>query len=492
MVARTLAFAFAFALPLLLVRRLDQTAFGLYKQVFLFVDTAIMILPLGFSMSAFYFLPREPEKSRQVVFNILLFHCLIGILVLVALTLFPGLMVTLLNAPELRGMAPLVGLVILFWLVSYFLDSVAVAHQEFKLATIFIVGSRLTKSVFFIGAAVMFLSVRALILAAIIQGALQTIVLLIYLRSRFGDFWRGCEWQMMRRQLAYMLPLGLAAIIPTSFAFLDNYFVSNYFSSATYAIYATGCFSIPIVGILTDAVGQTMIPRVSYLQKQGQRREILEVTARVMRKMAFVFLPLYALLLVVAREFITLLFTAQYLAAWPIFVINLTLIPLGIIATACDPVVRAYAEHLYFMLKLRIVLLFVFTGAVWFGVHHFGIVGAISAAVLVNLIERAATAWKVGHILGVKWSDAGLLGDIGKLAVAAGAAGVVTAVVRSFLAGQRPFWVLVACGAVFSVIYLALVLLLKIPTRGERASWQQKLAQWQHRTPWRRAVNPLT
>src|SRR5215475_1219689 len=78
MAARTLAFAFSFGLPLLLVRRLDQHQFGLYKQIFLLAMTAINILPLGVEMSAFYFLPRAQNREEKgaVVANILLFYAL--------------------------------------------------------------------------------------------------------------------------------------------------------------------------------------------------------------------------------------------------------------------------------------------------------------------------------------------------------------------------------------------------------------------------------
>jgi hypothetical protein len=41
------------------VRRLSQQDLGLYKQAFFVVTTAMNLLPLGFAMSAFYFLPRE-------------------------------------------------------------------------------------------------------------------------------------------------------------------------------------------------------------------------------------------------------------------------------------------------------------------------------------------------------------------------------------------------------------------------------------------------
>src|ERR1041384_394548 len=79
MFAKTLAFAFSFALPLLLVRRLSQHDLGLYKQAFLVVGTATAVFSLNFNTSAYYFLPREQGGRRQaVVLNILIFNLLAG------------------------------------------------------------------------------------------------------------------------------------------------------------------------------------------------------------------------------------------------------------------------------------------------------------------------------------------------------------------------------------------------------------------------------
>ena len=92
LIAKILAFAFSIALPLLLVRRLSQEEFGLYKQAFLVVGSAITLLPLGFQMSAFYFLPREKDRQGQIVLNILLFHLVMASLGALVLLLFPRLL----------------------------------------------------------------------------------------------------------------------------------------------------------------------------------------------------------------------------------------------------------------------------------------------------------------------------------------------------------------------------------------------------------------
>src|SRR5271154_3633998 len=90
--AKTAGFAFSIALPLLLVRRLDREQYGLYKQAFLVITTAMTVLPLGVPMSAFYFLPREKTRRRETVLNIVLFHVAVGVLACGALALDPSIL----------------------------------------------------------------------------------------------------------------------------------------------------------------------------------------------------------------------------------------------------------------------------------------------------------------------------------------------------------------------------------------------------------------
>lgn len=473
--AKTLAFAFSFALPLLLVRRLSREDFGLYKQVFLIIGTALYILPLGVGMSAYYFLPREVERKGQIIFNILLFNLAVGVIACLALFLYPDALAVIFNSHDMAEFAPLIGFTILLWAFASFLEIVAIAHEEPRLATVFIITSQLTKTALLLAAAIWYASVEALIYAAIVQGALQTAILLYYLHSRFAAFWRGFDRAMLREQLAYALPFGVASVFLYLQTVLDNYFVSYLFDPATFAIYAVGCFNLPLVGILSESVGSVTIPRVSHLQKHGRSREIIELIAGMMRKMAGVLFPLYVFLLITGREFITVLFTAQYLASWPIFAINLTLIPLRVVTSGYDPIIRAYAEHRYFLIKVRAILFVIFATGLWFGINRFGLMGAVVAMVTVNIIERLITAVKVRRILDMREDDLRLFGDLWKLAAASILAGVVTWVVRLMIPGARPVLVLAVCGISFAAVYLVSVLLFRIPKVNEREAIRRRL-----------------
>ena len=488
--AKSLAFAFGFVLPLLLVRRLSQTEFGLYKQAFLVVGTASSILPLGFSMSAFYFLPRESERKGAVVFNILLFNFFVGGLALLALVLRPSLIETLFNSPALVPHAVLLGLLILVWVMSYFLEISALANQEIGLSTVFIICAQLTKTALLLIAAISLPSVRALLCAAIIQGGLQIIALFFYLRSRFGSFWHEFDWSVMRRQLGYALPIGSAGLLYVVLTDLHNYFVSYRFGPAAFAVYAIGCFSLPLVGIIGESVGPVMIARVSELQKEGKPREIIQTLAGAMRKLSAIYFPLYGLLLVVGRELIAFVFTKRYLGSWPIFAINLTLLPFLILIA--DPIIRAHAEYRFFLLKVRAVTIVVLFTALWLGTKYFGLVGAISVMVGVSIVDRIIEAIKAWRIVHVTSRDIGLLKDVGKVAVATLAAGSLTAVVRLLTTGQKPFVILAVCSIAFSCAYLAVVWLLGVPLAEERKAVRNRITRIQVLIWGERALDPLT
>jgi len=210
------------------------------------------------------------------------------------------------------------------------------------------------------------------------------------------------------------------------------------------------------------------------LQHKNDTREIIQLMARAMRKLAAVYFPVYALLVVVAHEFIGFLFTRRYLASVPVFVINLTLLLLGIMLQ--DPLFRAYVEQRFFLIRLRVALCVLLTAGLWFGTSHFGLVGAISAVVLVSVTERIVMAVRFGRILGVGRKDLVLLKDIGKLAIAAAAAALVAESVRFMLRDARPLVVLIVCGMVFSLVYLCAVLLAGVLTPEEKDLVRRKIA----------------
>jgi O-antigen/teichoic acid export membrane protein len=379
----------------------------------------------------------------------------------------------------------------LLWVGSSFVEFVAIANGEARVAALLILATQFLRSALLVAAGGLFGSVRALMYAAVVHGVLQSTIVIWYVSSRFPRARWRVEWGLIRAQLAYAMPLAYAGILLWLQMYVHHYFVSNRYGAATYAIYAVGCFQLPIVAIVLESVGSVVISRVSDLRLRTETREIVRLVAGTVRLLAAVALPLYALLLVTGPEFITTLFTPQYRASWPIFAVNLTLIPLSIILPACDAVFRACPEHLPGLLKVRTALLVPLLGGLWVATHRLGLVGPIAVVVAVTLVERVVIAVRVGRILGMSWGDLGLFRDVAKLAVAAGVAGLITGTARHVLLGnglrEAPLAVLVISAGMFAFVHLGAVLLLRVLTPEEREAIRRWLTRRRQVLLWRRA-----
>ena len=132
-----------------------------------------------------------------------------------------------------------------------------------------------------------------------------------------------------------------------------------------------------------------------------------------------------------------------------------------------DPFTRAFPEHTRFLLKARLIETVMLIVAVYLGMEFFGMYGAIVAVVLMVLTDYLVVTYKVVNMLGIERQDLRLFKALGRIAACAVAAGIVAQAVRYQLAGERPFSILLITGVIFCVVYVAAIILLRVPTAEE-------------------------
>jgi O-antigen/teichoic acid export membrane protein len=187
---------------------MSQLEYGLYKQAFQIMTSALGLLNLQVAVSVFYFSAREPNKKLQVALNIVLFYTLVGGLVFLIFLLWPSWVTLIFQGADLVPHVPLLGFAILCWLVSTNLDGVPIAAGDVRVASVLIVVSQLSKAIVMIVAGLVFSSLTAILVAAIIQGLLQTAFMMVYIRRRFGQL---LTTRSSKPRLAMRFPLGWAA-----------------------------------------------------------------------------------------------------------------------------------------------------------------------------------------------------------------------------------------------------------------------------------------
>jgi O-antigen/teichoic acid export membrane protein len=452
--AKTVAFGVTFVLPLVMVRQLSQEDFGLYRQLFLPISTAIAILPFGFAMSAFYFLPRVGNRGGAVALNILVVYAIVGAVTGAVLVFRPAVLASIFNNPGLAAYAPLVAGALFLGVASSWVELLALANGDVKSAAIFIVATNVVKTVLLSAAAIRFASVRAILLASMLHGLLQLIFLFGYLKRAFGSFVGRVDGELMRQQLAYAVPLGLAAWLYYLQMESHHYFVAHAFGAATYAIYAIGCASLPLTQMFGESTASVVIHRVCELHSQNRQDEVVILLSQAMRNLAAFYLPLYILLLVTGRDLIAVVFTPKFIASWPIFAINLTLVPLAILGVVNDAVIRSYTETRAFVVGLRLVLVALLLTALWLLTPRWGPIAAISIVVSMNVLERLIVAGRAAKALELRWRDVALLKGLLAIAATALVAGTVTLITRFALPELRHATALVVSVVVFGAVYV--------------------------------------
>lgn len=416
LLAKIVGYFFAFLLPLLVVRFLTQEQVGQYRFIFQIIVNANGILPLGISLSAFYFLSRSPENRASAVLNILLFNFVMGGIAFSILFFYPEILGLISKDKDIQHYATVAGIVIWLWIFSTFLELVAVANQEPKIATTFIILSQFTKTLLMTCAVIIFKTVDSMLYAAIIQASFQICILLFYLNSRFPRFWTSFDFAFLKRQLKYALPFGFAGVLWILQTDIHNYFVNYRFGEVGFAIYAYGCFEFPLITMIYEAMSAVLIPKMSQLQSEGRTQDIIDTNVSAMNKIALAYLPIFAFLMIVADTFIIALFTEQYAASIPIFRVNLLLLPVYIVML--DAIARAYEDVGKWLMKFRIFLLILMITALYFGIQYFNLPGMIGIVVFTIVFERIFTFIKIKNLLGLTFEHIYLLKNIGKTSIA--------------------------------------------------------------------------
>jgi O-antigen/teichoic acid export membrane protein len=486
--ANSIAFGLSFIAPLLLARMLSQTEFGVYKQVFQILTSTISALNLQVAATAYYFMPRAPEKKLQVTVNVLAFYGALGAGAGAFFIVYPEWALLVFESGELVAYMPLLGVTILLWLVSSNLEVIPLALGDVRASSILIVIAQLTKSALTISAALVFHSVRAMIWAAAIQGMLQILFMFAYIRRRFSQSFgrnsgqnsgRICgafDWELFKAQLGNALPHGIGGFAQTAQADMHNFVVSRYFTPAVFAVYSVGLFQLPLLGMLTTSFGGALTPEVSQLAAAGDRRAVIPIWLNAARKLALVVVPTFALMFVLRYEIITLLFTSAYREAAPLFGIFLftALLPM----TLTGSLIRAYDEFKFFRIKLHLALLPVTFGALYAGVHAAGLMGAAGAVVVMQMLEAAIVLTAVGRRLGFVASDLSHLAPALKTFLAAAAAALAAFAMKLPLAHASMPVKMLLCGAVFGAVYIFAAYALGAVTDKEKAEVRAALSRF--------------
>jgi len=471
---RVVAFLFTFFIPVVLVRVFNPADVGTYKQLFLIFMTIFYVAQFGMAESLYYFMPLNPAQSSRYVINSVITLAAVGLICLGLIAAGGFQLSRALNNAAISRYALSLGIYTLLMLVSAALEIAMIARKHYLWASATYVASDTLRAILLVLPVVFFKRLDWLMMGAVAYAFMRCVGLIVYLRHDFRGEMRP-DWALFRNQLRYAIPFGLAIVVSILQTNLHQYAVSHYFDVMTYAIYSMGCLNIPIVDFIITPASSVMMVRMSEQIGQGRTDGLIAMWHDMSRKLALIFVPMVALLLLNAHNIIVLLFTETYLRSVPIFMVWSIAIVFAILPT--DAVLRVFAQT-RFLLILNIISLALIAFSIRWFLARFDIMGAVLITVVTAAISKSLALVKVKSLLRVPVRDLLPWGSLTRILIAASAACFPTLVVQNQL--RLPILaILPITGVIYSSIFLALVLLLGALTEDEVLSmtgWAQRFS----------------
>src|SRR4051812_6629109 len=449
MLGRGGATVLGFALPLILTRLLPQAEFGTYKQVWLVVTTACFMLQLGLSQSLYYFIPRQDGRKLAWLTQSSISLLITGTLAGAGLYAARFAVARQFGNPQLAEYGPQMALIAMLMIAAAPLEITLTAENRVRTAAWVIFLSDAVR----VGASVVPLllgwGLRGFFWAYVLHGAVR------FALQCWFFFQRGkpeIDWRLWREQLAYALPFGAAVLVDIPQRTFHQWAVGWSVDAAVFAIYAQGCFQVPIVNLLYSPISDVLQVR---LAEPGGREQRLHLFHDANLRLAAVFFPFTAGMVAAASLFVPALFTHLYDPSVPIFRVAILMTPFA--ALPLDGVLRA-TGHTKYLFRIFFWRLVITVPAVLLGLKLFGMIGAISGHAAAESVIRVAMLNRVRRELDATWGEIlpwRQLSVIGTASVVACVPAVLISRVAS--EGPRPFLALCAAGVAYCLVYLAAI-----------------------------------
>lgn len=321
------SFGFSIISAIILSRYLDKESYGTYKQVLYVYNSLLLIFALCLPQAFGYFLPRVPkEEGRSVVNKITNILLLSGAAFAALLYFGAPTIASFLKNENLINAIKIFSLVPLFLLPTMGLESIYATYKHTQIVTVYTISTRAVLLVCVMTPVIIFHQGYMGALTGFLLASFFNFILALYLK---GHPFKGLEHKPAKFTykdiFKFCLPLFFAVLWGMLIKSADQYFISHYFGTITFAEFSNGAMELPFVGIIVSACSTVLFPLFSKYDHEGKsaKTKIFPVWHSVFRKTALIIYPLVIFCWFYATEIMILLYGEQYAESGTFFRIKL-------------------------------------------------------------------------------------------------------------------------------------------------------------------------
>jgi len=306
---------FQLLIPVIIVRLISQEDFGIFRQFTLVAGTFTGLLGMGYSSSLYYFYPTTDWNGKQKIIQQTQLLLTFNLLLFIILFYFYGEeILTYLNFKNFIVVKWLVVLCVVLDLLSSGVVNIFTLEKNTLLNKIYPPIEKIVRFFIFLIIILLIPGFKGPIIALIVFVGLRLVYYLIHILPYLKKIYK-VDLGLMKQQLVYSLPFGLALILNLISNKFDKFFINQYITPEEFAIYSIAFLSIPVLKQFYRSVNNVVVPEISIYMKNNKIIEATKLWQKTVDKISGITIPAVILFWILAKEIITILYTVEYVEA---------------------------------------------------------------------------------------------------------------------------------------------------------------------------------
>ncbi len=439
--------------PIILVRFLTVEDFGRYREFLMYGSMLQGFASISINDSLLYFTPKFPKSPWRVVrATSILVACNCAAVVFL-LVLFDRVAGGGLVGPYLWTVSAYV----IFFVNVDFWEAFWLAQRQTGAMFAYTAGRLIGRMLIVVAVAVATKNVNTIIIALVGLEGIRLLISTIAWRFASRAATEPEVPDLLREQLQFCVPLGLATLLTQVNRSLGNLVVVKYLGAAALAQFTIGTYGEPIVIALRNSISTALLPEM-VRRNAASTKEPLSLWQKTTVVNCMLVLPAAVLLARYADPIVTKVFGANYKAAVPV----LQIYGFAMVRSCFDfaPPLRSVAKTRPLVIS-NIAAIASNSVCLFLLIPILGISGAMIARVVSSFFDGAYLGWAVTQIYGTSVRSMLPWRSLAKLLVAAAlAAGIL---IGDFWTANFGFIGVFIGSAAYGLLTAALVLLWRIP-----------------------------
>ena len=373
-ISKFIQILFQFLVPIILIRILSQTDYGIYQKVLFFTALAIPLFKFHFTASLYYFFPIS-KKSNQLnefisqTYYQLLVICIFGsIIILISFFFLESYFEDKIFYRYIYQILA----IIFFTVCSSILENIFILEKKSKLVVIVTSADKFLRTSLLLVIISIYQTIELALLALIIHGFLRFLFLTIYLFKNYKLNILLIKISNLKTQWNW-LPMGLGLFIGVLGKNADKLILVWLLTNSDFALYTIGNLSIPLIATVYISIGNVIMPELAKYSLNKDLDKSLMLWKSMIIKNSIITIPVIFFFIIQAKEIFIVLFTNSYVDSANVFrIIVLTLL---IQMLGYGYVLRAFGKTKKILIaKIYRTTLSLLVG--YFLIKNFGIIGA--------------------------------------------------------------------------------------------------------------------